>query len=169
MTKNTQLNQPPRTQPSKPIVSFDNKSFPPLQQQQPNQTPTTQQSNTNTATPTVTAPAYDYCAELNQITKELETMTKTKFENAITQLDTKFTQCLDQIDQKFECYLHQMEPIAKVSATLQTTQDNQACDISQLTQIMANLNQKFDAILDCIPNIQTVVNSLTLLHSVGQS
>jgi len=60
-----------------------------------------------------------------------------------------------------------MEPIAKVSATLQTAQDNQARDISKLTNIMVNLNQKFNTILDRIPNIQTVATSPMLWSCVG--
>jgi len=62
-----------------------------------------------------------------------------------------------------------MEPIAKVSATLQTMQDNQARDISKLTNIVVNLNQRFDAILDHIPNLQTVATSPMLLCSIRQS
>jgi len=123
---NKQLNRPPRAQPSKPIVSFDEKLFPPLQQKQPAQTTTSQPSNSDMAMTTATSSTYDYHAELDRITKELETTMQTKFENAIMQLDAKFNQRLDQIDQKFEQYFCQMEPLTKNYAALQTLQDNHA-------------------------------------------
>ncbi len=169
-TKNNKpLTRPPRARPTKLLVSFDDKEFPPLQKKQHAQIQTTQQSHTTTATSTASASEYDYRAELDRLTKELETTMQTKFEHAIAQLDAKFTQRLDQLEQKFEHYLRQMEPIAKFPATLQTAQDNQARDISKLTNIVANLNQKFEAILDRILTLQTVATSPTLLRSVGQS
>ena len=112
---------------------------------------------------------YDYRAELDRITKELETTMQTKFETAIAQLDVQFNQRLDQLDQKFERYFRQMEPLIKNYATIQTSQENHAHDFSQMTKIVANLNKKFDAILDRIPNTQSIANSLALLRSVGQS
>jgi len=101
MNNNKQLNWPLQACPTKPLVSFDHKLFPPLQQKQPKQTQTTQQSHTTMATSTASTPEYNYRAELDRITKELEMTMKTKFENAIAQLDAKFMQCLDQINQKF--------------------------------------------------------------------
>jgi len=151
MNNNKQLNQPPQARPTKPLVSFNNKEFPSLQKKQSDQTQATQQSITTTTMLPASAPAYNYCAKLDRLTKELKMTMQTKFDNAIAQLNAKIIQRLDQIEQKFKCYLRQMEPIAKVSATLQTTQDNQAHDISKLTNIVANLNQKFDAILNHIP------------------
>ncbi len=118
---------------------------------------------------TATSPTYDYHAELDRITKELETTLQTKFENAIAQLNAKFNQRLDQLNQKFEQYFRQMEPLTKNYAALQTMKDNHAHDFSQMTKIVANLNKKFDAILERIPDTQTVANSLMLLRSVGQS
>jgi len=151
---NKQLNRPPRTRPTKPLVSFDDKSFPPLQQKQPEQTQTTQQPQLTTATSTASETAYDYRADLDRITKELETTMKTKFETAIAQLDAKFAQRLDQIEQKFERYMRQMEPFAKSYAAHQTTVETHSNDIGQLTKNLANFMHQVSEVLTRIPNIQ---------------
>jgi len=173
---NKQLNQPPKAHPLKPIVSFDDTSFPLLQQNKPVMTPITQQSNQTPPTSSATAQTYDYRAKLNRLTKELEMLINTKFKAAIAHLDAKFVQHLDLIKQKFECYLHQMEPMAQgyadmqnKQAALQAVHNDQKRDLSQLTHIVANLSDKIDAILVCIPNIQFANKSPMLPRSVGQS
>jgi len=124
-------------------MTFDEQAFLPLSA---TTTLSTNSVATMTATMTTTTSAaqqptanYDYRAELDQITKAIETNLKSKIETALQQLDEKFEQKLQQIEQSVDQKLQCLELMANAQAELKLTQANQAKDIEKLTKTWTTL------------------------------
>jgi len=134
--KPRQFARPPRARVQKPIMTFDEASFPPLNKNNNTNNVTTTATSTTNSTTSIstttlnsttseenrTQAPYNYRAELKRITEEIETTLKEKIETALTQLDEKFEKKLKQIEQNVEQKLQQLEPIAAAQVNLQTTQ-----------------------------------------------
>jgi len=182
--KTNQFARPPRVRTPKPSMTFDEASFPPLNNNTNNtatattnatSTANSSKSTASTSSNSITSAAthetapYDYRAELQRITEEIETTLKGKIESALTQLDEKFEQKLKQIETNVDQKLQQLEPIATAQVNLQTTQANQARDIELLTKNMNYLMKQVANIADRIKQFTMVPNNPTLRSSVGMS
>jgi len=160
------FNRPPRARPHKPIVSFDEATFPPLNNNKQDTTNTTNTNTTSTMKPTEEAQPpvqqYDYHADLEKITKEIETTLKAKIETALSQMDEKFEKRLQQIEQNVELKLQQLDPIA-------IAQDKQAHELELLTKNMNYLMAQVANIADRLKYFTNAFTSPTLSNSAGQS
>jgi len=118
-------------------MTFDKKEFPPLTS---TQTANSEQT-TNTSTPPNTPPAppsqpvvtYDFQAELDQITAEIENNLKPKFDNLFAQIETKITKLAEQ----------QTQQHAEQSRQYQAQQKVNAQNAQQLTWVVDNMKRFF--------------------------
>jgi len=167
-----QFNRPPRAKTHQPKVTYDEESFPPLkqpQQQTQKQSQNVTEASQNAAASANITTTYDYKAELQRITTELESTLKTKFEKTLAELDEKFEKWLKAIEQQFARQFKQLEPLAKNQAELKATQSDQAKDISQLTKNMSTLMDQVSSILDRLPHLPVSASHPTLVTSIGRS
>jgi len=175
----TQFTRPPRAKPHRPVVAFDAESFPPLKQQSKHPPKQPQNSPAESRPPAEaeqTTTTYDYKADLQRITTELESTLQTKFEKALAALDEKFEKRMKAIEQQFARQFKQLKPLvtnqaelAMAQAELKATQSDQAKDISQLTKNMSTLMSKVSSILNRLPLLPEAASHPTLANSVGRS
>jgi len=125
--------------------------------------------STTPTTATPPAQQYDYQAELTQITNKIENNLKAKLETALSQMDKQFAQKLQQIKHKVEEKIQRLDPITTAQTKLQTTQENQARDLKQITKNMNYLMAQVANIADRLKNFTNAFTSPTLSNSAGQS
>jgi len=148
--KPSQFTRPPKEKTQRPKVSFDASDFPPLNQQPQKHAQNSSAAITEVPEKNHTAPIYDYKADLQRITNELETTLKTKFKKTLADLDEKFEKRLKALEDQFTHQFKQLEPLAINQAELNATQSDQASDISQITKNMSTLMSQVSNILDCL-------------------
>jgi len=94
--------------------------------------------------PTPSASPFDYHAELQRITTEIETTLKAKLEAAIANLQSS----VDALEKKFEQKLNQQIESLKTNQVDKTTQDIHSCDLAALTKSMGLLITQVSQIAD---------------------
>jgi len=101
-------------------------------------------------TPTPAAPPFDYRAELQRITTEIETTLKAKLESAIANLQS----LVDALEKKFEQKLNQQIDSLKANQADKMTQDSHSRDLESLTKSVGLLLTQVNQIADRL-NIPT--------------
>jgi len=136
------FNRPAPTRQTKPAdITFAEQA---KQQKQTTTTQSTAATNTQNATTTTSTTApFDYQAELQRITNEIENNLKAKFETAIAHLN----QTVVNLDKKFEEKLNQH--IEKIQATQadKTTQDKHSSDLQLITKQLGYLVDQISQLL----------------------
>jgi len=167
--RSTQFTRPPKAKVHRPVVSFDASAFPPLNK------PTTQHAQQSHEAPQAvmmtaqSAATYDYKADLQRVTTELESTLKTKFEKTLADLDEKFEKRLKALEDQFTRQFKQLEPLAINQAELKATQSDQGRDLSQITKNMSTLMSQVSSILDRLSRMPIADPHPTLANSVGRS
>jgi len=109
----------------------------------------------NTLTPA--ALPFDYRAELQWITTEIETTLKAKLEAAIANLQSS----VDALEKKFEQKLNQQIESLKANQADKTTQDTHSRDLETLTKSVGLLLTQVNQIADKL-------NIPMLQHGIGR-
>jgi len=100
--------------------------------------------------PTPLAPPFNYHAELQRITNEIETTLKAKLEAAIANLQSS----VNALEKKFEQKLNQQIESLKTNQADKTTQDTHSWDLEALTKSVGFLINQVSLIADKL-NIPT--------------
>jgi len=167
--RSPQFTRPPKAKVHRPIVSFDPSAFPPLNQPNVNQAQHKPEATPAATMTTQTAASYDYKADLQRITLELESTLKQKFEKTLADLDEKFEKRMKALEDQFTRQFKQLEPLATKQVELTATQSDQGRELSQITRNMSTLMSQVSSILDCLSRMPIPDSHPTLANSIGRT